>query len=85
MDTPARATVLLFARYAELAGADRVEVPIGPGTDVRRVLQGLRDELPGAAALPEAPLCAINHQQARLSDAVRPGDIVAFLPPLAGG
>ncbi len=85
MTRPHSATVLLFARYAELAGAERVEVPVAPGADVRGVLVGLRAGLPGAAALPDAPLCAVNHRQARMGDPVRPGDVVAFLPPLAGG
>jgi molybdopterin synthase sulfur carrier subunit len=79
------ATVLLFARYAELVGAEQVELPVEPGSDVRRLLQGLRAGHPGAAALPDSPLCAINHRQARLGDPVHPGDVVAFLPPLAGG
>jgi molybdopterin converting factor small subunit len=78
MDPRSSATVLLFARYAELVGAEQVEVPVAPGSDVRGVH-------PGAAELPEVPLCAVNHRQARLDDTVRPGDVVAFLPPLAGG
>ncbi|HSE28703.1 MAG TPA: MoaD/ThiS family protein [Gemmatimonadales bacterium] len=85
MDSRSSATVLLFARYAELVGAEQVQVRVAPGSDVRDVLQGLRAGHPGAAELPDAPLCAVNHRQARLDDAVRPGDVVAFLPPLAGG
>ena len=83
--SPPTATVLLFARYAELAGGERVDVPVGPGADVRAVLHGLRRERPGAASIPDGPLCAVNHRQAALTDPVHPGDVVAFLPPLAGG
>jgi molybdopterin converting factor small subunit len=82
---PPTATVLLFARYAELAGGERVDLPVAPGADVQAVLASLRLARPGAAALPDTPLCAVNHRQAALSDPVRPGDVVAFLPPLAGG
>lgn len=85
MPLPTIVTVLLFARYAELSGVDRLEVPVAPGADVRAVLQRLREALPGAAAIPDLPLCAVNHRQASLADAVEPGDEVAFLPPLAGG
>ncbi len=85
MDPTSSATVLLFARYAELVGSEQVEVPVAPGSDVRGLLQELRAGHPGAAALPDSPLCAINHRQARLADPVHPGDVVAFLPPLAGG
>jgi molybdopterin synthase sulfur carrier subunit len=79
------ATVLLFAQYAEMAGTASVEVPVGTGADVRAVLGALRASVPGAASLPEGPLCAVNHRQAELGAPVRAGDVVAFLPPLAGG
>lgn len=79
------ATILLFARYAEMAGVERLELPVPPGADVRSLLRLLRDEVPGTGAIPDSTLCAVNHRQARLADAVRPGDVVAFLPPLAGG
>lgn len=79
------ATVLLFARYAELAGTESVEVPIGESADVEAVLGSLRATVPGAVSLPEAPLAAVNHRQAGMGSPVRAGDVVAFLPPLAGG
>lgn len=85
MTTRPPATVLLFARYADLAGTDRVEIAVEPGADVLTVLRRLRAQVPGAAAIPDASLCAVNHRQASPSDAVSPGDVVAFLPPLAGG
>jgi len=43
------------------------------------------ETLPGARALPERPLTAVNLRQVKLSAPVQDGDEVAFLPPVAGG
>ncbi|HEX6644341.1 MAG TPA: MoaD/ThiS family protein [Gemmatimonadales bacterium] len=77
-------SVLLFARYAELLGAERLELAASAPLTVGAVIERLRS-LPGGAQLPAAPLCAVNLRQARLADIVAPGDEVALLPPLAGG
>lgn len=76
--------ILLFARYAELLGAERIELGAAAPLSVRDLLDKVR-ALPGGSALPESPLCAVNLRQARASDIVSPGDEVALLPPLAGG
>lgn len=82
MTTPIR--VLLFARYAEILGTERVELAVPGHLSVGDVLDRVR-ALPGGEALPPAMLCAVNLRQATLSDPVAPGDEVALLPPLAGG
>jgi len=76
--------VLLFARYAELLGADHVDLAVAEPVTVGNVLDRVRT-LPGGSALPRAMLCAVNLHQATHSDLVSPGDEVALLPPLAGG
>ena len=76
--------VLLFARYAELFGADAIDVPISFPATVADVIASLRDR-PGGGDLPRRLLCAVNLRHAPPEAAVRPGDEVAFLPPLAGG
>lgn len=84
---PAQGTVrvLLFARYAEIAGRDHVTLSVTLPTTVREVIRRLREELPGARALPEHPLTAVNLKQAKLDSPLHDGDEVALLPPLAGG
>ncbi len=77
--------VLLFARFAELAGTDVYLATVSTPATVADVLDALRAALPGAGALPQRPLCAVNAEQARLDDVVSDGDEVALLPPLAGG
>jgi molybdopterin converting factor small subunit len=81
---PESIRVLLFARYAELLGADRVDLALSAPVTVGEVIDRVR-ALPGGRALPRTMLCAVNLLQATHSDLVSPGDEVALLPPLAGG
>ena len=77
-------TVRLFARYADLFGTDRLEIPAHGISTVRDLLSRIRG-LPGGAAIAETALVAVNLTQARADAAVTPEDEVALLPPLAGG
>jgi uncharacterized repeat protein (TIGR03917 family) len=61
-----------------------VELTLSPGATVRDALDQLR-ELPGGAALPLAPLVAINLEYARADAVLRAGDELAVIPPVAGG
>ncbi|HTH64809.1 MAG TPA: MoaD/ThiS family protein [Gemmatimonadales bacterium] len=74
-----------FARYAELVGAEERELSVALPATVADVVRLARDEIPGAAALPERPLAAVNLRHVRLDAPVADGDEVALLPPLAGG
>jgi molybdopterin converting factor small subunit len=77
--------VRFFARYAELTGTESTAVTVPGDATISDVLLRVRDTLPGAATLPARPLVALNLRQVQLTAAVRDGDEVAFLPPLAGG
>lgn len=79
-----RHTVRLFARYAELFGAEHVEVMLPTPARVADLIGALR-ALPGGASLPARPFIAVNMAQATPDDVVHPGDELALLPPLAGG
>jgi len=76
--------VLLFARYAELLGADHLDLAGRPGMTVGDVVSSIR-QLPGGDGLPARPLCALNLLQVDGTAPVAAGDEVALLPPLAGG
>ena len=76
--------VLLFARYAELFGTERIAVPAGGVTTVGDLLAHVRG-LPGGTSLGAGALVAVNLRQAGPGDRVSAGDEVAILPPLAGG
>ena len=76
--------VLLFASYAEALGQERLELSLPEPATIADVLSQLRS-LPGGDRLPSKPLCALNLSQAQPDTAVRAGDELAILPPLAGG
>lgn len=74
-----------FASYAELVGADERALSLTLPATVAEVVRRARDEIPGAAGLPERPLVAVNLRHVQLDARVADGDEVALLPPLAGG
>jgi molybdopterin converting factor subunit 1 len=76
---------LFFATYRELAGADELLVELAAPATVADLVRELRGSRPGLAALPPAPAVAVNLEYAPLSTALRDGDEVAFIPPVAGG
>jgi len=78
-------TVLFFARYAELAGCESTAVAVPSPATVADVVRRVRETVPGARALPDRPLAAINLRQVKLNAPVADGDQVALLPPVAGG
>lgn len=77
-------TVLLFASYADAAGASSVDVEVASDATVADVVGAVRKAAP-AIALPAKPLVAVNHRYAALDARVKDGDEVAFIPPVAGG
>jgi molybdopterin converting factor small subunit len=77
-------TVLLFARYADLLGQNRLLIPARQAETVAAVVAYLRS-LPGGSDLPARPLVAVNHQQVDLEFVLSNGDEIAVLPPMAGG
>jgi len=83
--TPITVRVRFFARYAELVGRSEAAVSLPPPATVGDVVRRVREDLPGARALPERPLAAVNMKHVKLEAQVQSGDEVALLPPIAGG
>jgi molybdopterin converting factor subunit 1 len=77
-------TVLLFASYAERLGKSSIGLEVPAGSTVRTVLDEI-GRMPGAEALPQTPLIAVNRSYARAGDTVADGDEIAIIPPVAGG
>ena len=77
-------TVLLFASYADAFGAPSIAVDIPTSATVADVLAELARH-PGAELLPQSPMVAVNQRYAGIGTAVRAGDEVALIPPVAGG
>jgi len=81
---PITVQALLFARYAELLGTDRLALALPDGAAAGDTLAALRSER-GGAGLPATVLLAVNGRQASAGQVLADGDEVAVLPPLAGG
>lgn len=77
-------TVQLFAAYADLLGRATLDVPLGHGDTVGDLVRSIRS-LPGASALPETPLVAVNRDFAAQDVLIRTSDEIALIPPMAGG
>jgi len=80
--------ILLFASLRdELGGSVAVEaLETAPGqTTVGALRSAFLAASPAGARLGRRLLVAVNERHAGDGDPVRPGDTVAFLPPLAGG
>jgi molybdopterin converting factor small subunit len=85
MENAATVQVRFFASYAELVGRSATAVSVTLPATVGDVVRLVRERLPGARALPERPLAAVNLKHVKLDSAVRDGDEIALLPPIAGG
>ncbi|MDQ6828518.1 MAG: MoaD/ThiS family protein [Gemmatimonadota bacterium] len=77
-------TALLFASYADVLGRTSVQLTLAPGATVADALASIR-ALPGGDQLPPKPLMAVNLAYARGDHALRAGDELAVIPPVAGG
>ncbi len=82
--TGIRVSLLLFARYAELIGTDRLDLNLPSGATVGSVVSLVRARS-GGESLPSAPLVARNMVRVGVEEPLSDGDEVAFLPPMAGG
>lgn len=76
--------VLLFASYADAAGAASLRVSVSDDARVADVIHAVRTAAP-AVRLPARPLVAVNHRFAGSDVRVTPADEVALIPPVAGG
>jgi molybdopterin converting factor small subunit len=81
---PSFIRVHLFARYADLLGADHVDLPVDDLATAGDVVARIRS-LPGGRDIGSGALVAVNLRQVTLHAPVVGGDEVALLPPLAGG
>src|SRR5262245_15576438 len=76
--------VLLFARYAEAAGAPVVAVEVEEGTTLAEVWASIRAHCPGLEGVAR-PLMAADRAYATPDTKIVPGMEVAFFPPVSGG
>jgi molybdopterin synthase catalytic subunit len=76
---------LFFATYRDLAGTDELAVELPAGARVADLVRQLRTGGTALSSLPEMPVVAVNMDYAPAATALRDGDEVALIPPVAGG
>jgi molybdopterin synthase catalytic subunit len=80
-----RFEIRLFATLKDRAGQDRISVTVSDSASVLDLLQTTAEAYPDlAAALPTA-LVAVNMAYASPDTTLKPGDEIAFFPPVSGG
>lgn len=77
--------VLFFAVLRDIAGSDERSMEIAEGATPRSVWERLRQDHPRLAAWEAPPMVAVNQEYADPSVQLRPGDELAFIPPVSGG
>lgn len=79
-----RLTVLLFAALKDEVGPT-FDVDVPDGTDVGGLRRRLEAAHPAFARFGRRALVAVNEAYATDAEGLSPGDVVAMLPPVAGG
>ena len=77
--------VLLFARLSEIAGTRQTQIELGEGLTVADAYAILSDRYPGLEPLGAHVMYAVNSEYAPPSQALKPGDELAIIPPVSGG
>jgi molybdopterin converting factor subunit 1 len=77
--------ILFFASYRDLVGTSELRLPIPAGTTVAHLVELLRGRGEGFERLPPTPAVAVNAEYATEETLLAESDVVAFIPPVAGG
>lgn len=76
---------LFFASYRDLVGTGTLHLTLSAPVSVGEFVARVRGQGPPFDRLPTGIAVAVNREVVPSSHLVRPGDEVAFLPPVAGG
>jgi molybdopterin converting factor subunit 1 len=77
--------ILFFASYRDLLGTGEMILSLPEGTDVAGMVVDLRGRGDRFGDLPPYPAVAVNEEYASDDRVLADGDVVAFIPPVAGG
>jgi molybdopterin converting factor subunit 1 len=77
--------ILFFASYRDLLGTGETSLTLPEGTSVSGLVAELRGRGEPFHALPPYPVVAVNEEYCSDDRILVNGDIVAFIPPVAGG
>lgn len=76
--------ILLFASLAQQAGTQKVSLDINDSVSIEQIRSKLQVKVGELKGLENA-LVALNEEYVELTDEVKDGDTVAFIPPVSGG
>ncbi len=79
-----KVSVLLFARYRELAGCPNVEVEVPEGATLANIWDEVKDSIP-ALRSEGRPLMACDRAYATLDRVIEGREEIAAFPPVSGG
>jgi len=77
--------ILFFASYRDLLGTGETSLTLPEGTSVSALVAELRGRGGPFQALPAFPVVAVNEEYCSEDRVLADGDVVAFIPPVAGG
>jgi molybdopterin converting factor subunit 1 len=77
--------VLFFASYRDLVGTPELTLAFQEGSTVSQLVEELRGRGGGLERIPPVPAVALNEEYVAEDALLRDGDVVAFIPPVAGG
>jgi molybdopterin converting factor subunit 1 len=78
-------TVRLFAAYREKVGQRQVQLALPDGATLQDAWDALVAAHEGLAVFQHSLVGSVNAEYAPLDTPLKPGDEVAFIPPVAGG
>ena len=77
--------VLFFGQLKDIVGCAEESIEIGEGERIGAVFERYQREYPRMAALAGSIVIACNQQFSSAAAPLKPGDEIAFLPPVSGG
>lgn len=76
---------LFFATYREAVDQSRLSLTVPEGCTAGELVRSLRERGVPFDRLPPEPAVAVNERYAPLDTPLSDGDVVALIPPVAGG
>ena len=78
-------TIELFGIHREIAGIDKIVLPVGKKTRVSDALDYVRQKFPSISLKEHSVLITVNHEAASPDRPLKANDIVCILPHIGGG
>ena len=77
--------VRAFAAYREILGKEQLELELAEGATPRAAMQALFGKRADFERLLKSTMFAVNQEYVGADHALKSGDELAFVPPIAGG